>query len=106
MRGRHNAGHTVIFNGSRFVLQLIPCGILRPGKHAVIGSGVVVDPAALVAELDTLAKSLARILGAKSKYLAWPSTNKTGATLSARDADVADGGGTVGVVPGNQPGLI
>ena len=52
--GGHNAGHTVIFNGSRFVLQLIPCGILRPGKHAVIGSGVVVDPAALVAELDSL----------------------------------------------------
>src|ERR1700684_1132993 len=55
--GGHNAGHTVIFNGNRFVLQLIPCGILRPGKHAVIGSGVVVDPLALVAELDTLAKS-------------------------------------------------
>lgn len=55
--GGHNAGHTVIFNGSRFVLQLIPCGILRPGKHAVIGSGVVVDPAALVSELDTLAKA-------------------------------------------------
>src|SRR5271154_6904485 len=55
--GGHNAGHTVIFNGDRFVLQLIPCGILRPGKHAVIGSGVVVDPVALVAELDTLAKN-------------------------------------------------
>src|ERR1700691_6040866 len=55
--GGHNAGHTVIFNGNRFVLQLIPCGILRPGKHAVIGSGVVVDPAALVIELDTLAKA-------------------------------------------------
>src|ERR1700746_3236103 len=54
--GGHNAGHTVIFNGNRFVLQLIPCGILRPGKHAVIGSGVVVDPAALVGELDALAK--------------------------------------------------
>jgi adenylosuccinate synthase len=55
--GGHNAGHTVIFNGNRFVLQLIPCGILRPGKIAVIGPGVVVDPAALVAELDTLEKS-------------------------------------------------
>ncbi len=55
--GGHNAGHTVIFNGKKYVLQLIPCGILRPGKHAVIGSGVVVDPAALVGELDTLAKS-------------------------------------------------
>lgn len=55
--GGHNAGHTVIFNGNRFVLQLIPCGILRPGKQAVIGAGVVVDPAALVAEIETLAKA-------------------------------------------------
>ncbi len=55
--GGHNAGHTVIFNGNRFVLQLIPCGILRAGKQAVIGAGVVVDPAALVAEIDTLAKA-------------------------------------------------
>ena len=55
--GGHNAGHTVIFNGHRFILQLIPCGILRPGKRAVIGPGVVVDPAALVAEMDTLAKA-------------------------------------------------
>lgn len=61
--GGHNAGHTVIFNGSKFVLQLIPCGILRPGKHAVIGSGVVVDPAALVSELDTLAKAGIEIKG-------------------------------------------
>ena len=55
--GGHNAGHTVIFNGHRFILQLIPCGILRLGKRAVIGSGVVVDPAALVAEMDSLAKA-------------------------------------------------
>jgi adenylosuccinate synthase len=61
--GGHNAGHTVIFNGNCFVLQLIPCGILRPGKHAVIGSGVVVDPAALVGELDTLAKAGIDITG-------------------------------------------
>src|SRR5271165_4663145 len=61
--GGHNAGHTVIFNGNKFVLQLIPCGILRPGKHAVIGSGVVVDPAALVGELDTLAKAGIDITG-------------------------------------------
>jgi adenylosuccinate synthase len=55
--GGHNAGHTVIFDSHRFILQLIPCGILRPGKHAVIGVGVVVDPAALVAELDNLEKA-------------------------------------------------
>jgi adenylosuccinate synthase len=54
--GGHNAGHTVIFNNHRFVLQLIPCGILREGKKAIIGPGTVVDPAALLAEVDTLAK--------------------------------------------------
>lgn len=54
--GGHNAGHTVIIGKDRFVLQLIPCGILRPKQHAIIGTGVVVDPAALVAEIETLAK--------------------------------------------------
>jgi len=61
--GGHNAGHTVIFNGHRFILQLIPCGILRPGRHAVIGPGVVVDPAALVGELDTLHKAGIEVAG-------------------------------------------
>src|ERR1700747_3920205 len=55
--GGHNAGHTVIFNGNRFVLQLIPCGILRPGKHAVIGSGGGVDPMALGEGVDLPAKA-------------------------------------------------
>src|ERR1700747_516734 len=55
--GGHNAGHTVIIGKDRFVLQLIPCGILRPQRHAVIGTGVVVDPAALVAEIETLSKA-------------------------------------------------
>jgi adenylosuccinate synthase len=54
--GGHNAGHTVIIGKDKYVLQLIPCGILRPKQHAVIGAGVVVDPAALVAEIETLAK--------------------------------------------------
>jgi adenylosuccinate synthase len=55
--GGHNAGHTVIIGNDRYVLQLIPCGILRPGRHAVIGTGVVVDPAALVNEIETLRKA-------------------------------------------------
>jgi adenylosuccinate synthase len=55
--GGHNAGHTVIFNSHKFILQLIPSGILRPEKKAVIGAGTVVDPAALVAELENLKKS-------------------------------------------------
>src|SRR6266481_52810 len=55
--GGHNAGHTVIIGKDRYVLQLIPCGILRPKQHAVIGTGTVVDPAALVAEIATLCKA-------------------------------------------------
>jgi adenylosuccinate synthase len=55
--GGHNAGHTVIYNSHRFILQLIPSGILRPGKKAVIGPGTVVDPAALVTEVENLKRS-------------------------------------------------
>jgi adenylosuccinate synthase len=55
--GGHNAGHTVIFNGHKYVLQLIPSGILRPGKKAIIGPGTVVDLTALLSELENLKKS-------------------------------------------------
>ncbi len=55
--GGHNAGHTVIIGKDRFVLQLIPCGILRPKQHAIIGNGCVVDPTALVNEIEMLAKA-------------------------------------------------
>jgi adenylosuccinate synthase len=61
--GGHNAGHTVIFDSHRFVLQLIPSGILRPGKKAVIGPGTVVDPAALVNEVENLRKSGIEVRG-------------------------------------------
>ena len=53
-QGGHNAGHTVLVNGRKFVLHLIPSGILRDGVTCVIGNGVVVDPHALFAEIDTL----------------------------------------------------
>jgi len=55
--GGHNAGHTVIVGKDRYVLQLIPCGILRPKQHAIIGCGVVVDPTALVNEIEMLGKA-------------------------------------------------
>ncbi len=54
-QGGHNAGHTVYVNGRKFVLHLIPSGILHPGVACVIGSGVVVDLAALFTEIDMLA---------------------------------------------------
>ena len=54
-QGGHNAGHTVFVNGEQFILHLIPSGILHEGVVCVIGNGVVVDPAALFAEIDHLA---------------------------------------------------
>jgi adenylosuccinate synthase len=56
-QGGHNAGHTVYVNGTKFILRLIPSGILHAGVICVIGNGVVVDPAALFAEVDELAKN-------------------------------------------------
>src|SRR6478735_3351034 len=56
-QGGHNAGHTVYVNGAKFILRLIPSGILHPGITCVIGNGVVIDPNALFAEVDELAKN-------------------------------------------------
>lgn len=53
-QGGHNAGHTVFIGERKFVLKLIPSGILRPGLKAVIGNGVVIDPCALLDEMETL----------------------------------------------------
>jgi len=52
--GGHNAGHTVIHGDQKFVLQLIPCGVLRPGCKGVIGNGVVLDPIAFLKEVAKL----------------------------------------------------
>src|SRR5580704_16606670 len=53
-QGGHNAGHTVFIGDRKFVLKLIPSGVLRPGVMAVIGYGVVIDLAALLQEMDAL----------------------------------------------------
>src|SRR5215472_10101937 len=53
-QGGHNAGHTVFIGEKKFILNLVPTGILRPGKLAVIGNGLVIDPAALLSEIDML----------------------------------------------------
>jgi adenylosuccinate synthase len=55
-QGGHNAGHTVLVSGTRFILHLVPSGILHPGVLCVIGNGVVVDPRALFEEIGTLAQ--------------------------------------------------
>jgi len=53
-QGGNNAGHTVITGDKKYVLHLIPSGILRPGKQCVIGNGVVLDPVSLVGEIEGL----------------------------------------------------
>jgi adenylosuccinate synthase len=53
-QGGANAGHTVVVDGKKFILQLVPSGILRPGKIAAIGNGVVLDPEALLSEVEAI----------------------------------------------------
>ena len=53
-QGGNNAGHTVFLGPKKYVLHLIPSGILRPGKLCVIGKGVVIDPIGLVSEIEGL----------------------------------------------------
>ena len=55
-QGGHNAGHTVYVSGQKFVLHLIPSGILHPEVTCVIGNGVVIDPTALLEEVESLAE--------------------------------------------------
>jgi adenylosuccinate synthase len=56
-QGGHNAGHTVYAGGRKFVLRLLPSGILHDGITCVIGNGLVVDPQALFAEIDELGRA-------------------------------------------------
>ncbi|PYE41951.1 adenylosuccinate synthetase [Rhizobium sp. PP-F2F-G20b] len=53
-QGGHNAGHTLVIDGTSYKLSLLPSGVVRPGKLAVIGNGVVIDPHALIAEIEKL----------------------------------------------------
>ncbi len=53
-QGGNNAGHTVVIGGESFILHLIPSGILHKGKTCIIGNGVVVNPAALIEEIEKL----------------------------------------------------
>ncbi|MBX9992233.1 adenylosuccinate synthase [Phreatobacter oligotrophus] len=51
-QGGHNAGHTLVIDGVTYKLSLLPSGIVRPGKLSVVGNGVVIDPHALIAEIE------------------------------------------------------
>ncbi len=56
-QGGHNAGHTLVIDGVEYRLSLLPSGVVRGGKLSVIGSGVVIDPWALVEEIDRMAEA-------------------------------------------------
>jgi adenylosuccinate synthase len=60
-QGGHNAGHTLVINGTIYKLSLLPSGILRKNKLSVIGNGVVLDPWALVQEIEKLTSQGAKI---------------------------------------------
>jgi adenylosuccinate synthase len=62
-QGGHNAGHTVRIGDKKFILKLVPSGILRPGKQAVIGNGLVIDPAALLGEIEMLEAAGVEVAG-------------------------------------------
>ncbi len=53
-QGGHNAGHTLVIGGKTFKLSLLPSGVVRPGKLSILGNGVVVDPWALLAEIEKI----------------------------------------------------
>ena len=55
-QGGHNAGHTLVIDGKTYKLSLLPSGVVRPGKLSIIGNGVVIDPWALMEEIDRLSE--------------------------------------------------
>jgi len=55
-QGGHNAGHTLVIEGVTYKLSLLPSGIVRPNKLSLIGNGVVIDPNALLSEIETVGK--------------------------------------------------
>jgi len=60
-QGGHNAGHTLVIDGTTYKLSLLPSGVVRRGKLSVIGNGVVLDPRALIEEIDRLASQGVKI---------------------------------------------
>ncbi len=74
-QGGHNAGHTVVVDGERFALQLVPSGVLYPYITPVIGNGVVIEPKFLIDEMDALERrgvSCSRLVISGSAHLVMP----------------------------------
>jgi adenylosuccinate synthase len=95
--GGANAGHTVVVEGERYALHLIPSGMLQPGKTCVIGNGVVVDPAMLIQEMDGLLErgidvSADRLLVSDRAHVVMPYHKEHDAAMERVLADAAGTG--------------
>src|SRR5271163_5142130 len=69
-QGGNNAAHTLVVDGKKFILRMVPAGALHPGKTCVIGNGTVIDPFALLDEIDSL-QSHAHLSGEGSFKLSY-----------------------------------
>ena len=63
-QGGHNAGHTLVIDGVTYKLRLLPSGIVRKGKISIIGNGVVVDPWALLEEIEEIKSKGVEVIAA------------------------------------------
>ena len=102
-QGGHNAGHTVFVRGEKFVLHLIPSGILHPDVRCVIGNGVVVDPLALFREVDGLAahgiETTGRVLVSEKAHLILPYHRELDVLSEARRGERRIGTTSRGIGP-------
>lgn len=107
--GGANAGHSVVVKGERFALHLIPSGILYPGKHAIIGNGVVVDPDKLIEEMDGLAKKGVDVSGlvlSSRAHVVMPyHKSEDGAREDVLKAANTGGGGTLAAIGTTRRGI-
>jgi adenylosuccinate synthase len=102
-QGGHNAGHTVYVQGTKFVLHLIPSGILHPGVTCIIGNGVVIDPQALfkeVAELDRMGISVdGRLMVSEKAHIILPYHRELDVLSEARRGERKIGTTSRGIGP-------
>jgi hypothetical protein len=85
-QGGHNAGHTLVIDGTVYKLSLLPSGIVRPGKLSLIGNGVVIDPWALAAEIDAL---IAQGVAVSATTCALPRTRRSSCRCTATSTSCA-----------------
>ena len=102
-QGGHNAGHTVFIGDRKTVLKLIPSGILRPGIQAVIGNGVVIDPAALLEEIRGLESAGIDVRGqlriSNRSHVIFPFHRLVEKVSEAREGRIAIGTTSRGIGP-------